>query len=554
LPGVSRLVGYLPAVGLAGQFLYHLVRHSRAYLGLFADDFFYYAIIADKFVRFGKLTFDGITSTNGFHPLWFLVLVGVRFFCGPLGTAFFACVAAILIALLVATYEAFRVFARALGAPSAIGAPIAAFATAAASPFFVSGMEVAIAIPLYTLFLTEVARADALGGSETQVAPSRSALRAAAKLGLLASLAILGRVDLALAVALVIAWWLVAVRPRLASAVPLLAAFGAGGIAVPIYFAFNKVAFSGFLPGSALAKELRTSAGLSINVLRVAIGVYGKPTLTLLLIAIVGLLVIARRASPTRAGASVASGVALVFPFAFTILNALVSDWFFFPWYAYPMPTAVVAAGVVLWRWAEPLLREPQRPALAAIALAVAACVLVPAGVLSDFLKHGPGWLTEDNTLLSMALELKERLGDRTGTFAMGDKAGITTLVLGQPVVQLEGLVADGRLREHIRNQDSLGQVIDEYGIDYLIVSLVRPSGLEHPEAGCYEVVSPNPLQAGERSARMSGRICAPPVVHFFTMGGPHRWSGFLPLETFVFDLRGDRRRALVTGTKALAH
>ena len=66
-PALSRCVAYVTAIAFGGAYLVHLVRGSLAYLGLLEDDFFYYAIVADRLASLGHLTFDGITSTNGFH-------------------------------------------------------------------------------------------------------------------------------------------------------------------------------------------------------------------------------------------------------------------------------------------------------------------------------------------------------------------------------------------------------------------------------------------------------------------------------------------------------
>ena len=60
----------------------------------------------------------------------------------------------------------------------------------------------------------------------------------------------------------------------------------------------------------------------------------------------------------------------------------------------------------------------------------------------------------------------------RHGLFAMGAIAGAATYALDKPVLQLEGIVADRRLVEHVRRQDPLEDVLREYQVDYLIVSL----------------------------------------------------------------------------------
>jgi hypothetical protein len=43
----------------------------------FEDDFFYYAEAAKNLVLSGASTFDGVHLTNGYHPLWFLVIVAI---------------------------------------------------------------------------------------------------------------------------------------------------------------------------------------------------------------------------------------------------------------------------------------------------------------------------------------------------------------------------------------------------------------------------------------------------------------------------------------------
>lgn len=53
---------------------------SAAQLGkTFADDGYYYLEIARNFVRTHSFTFDGLNLTNGFHPLWQLLLSIVAF-------------------------------------------------------------------------------------------------------------------------------------------------------------------------------------------------------------------------------------------------------------------------------------------------------------------------------------------------------------------------------------------------------------------------------------------------------------------------------------------
>ena len=43
----------------------------------FQDDAFYYLVTANHFVDSGRFAFDGTTATNGFQPLWVVLVVAV---------------------------------------------------------------------------------------------------------------------------------------------------------------------------------------------------------------------------------------------------------------------------------------------------------------------------------------------------------------------------------------------------------------------------------------------------------------------------------------------
>lgn len=47
--------------------------------GLLVDDAFYYLQVARVFAQKGILSFDGVHETNGFHPLWMLILLPFAF-------------------------------------------------------------------------------------------------------------------------------------------------------------------------------------------------------------------------------------------------------------------------------------------------------------------------------------------------------------------------------------------------------------------------------------------------------------------------------------------
>ena len=46
----------------------------------FQDDFYYYLKLGENFWKYGFFTFDGINTTNGFQPLWQLIIIVISLF------------------------------------------------------------------------------------------------------------------------------------------------------------------------------------------------------------------------------------------------------------------------------------------------------------------------------------------------------------------------------------------------------------------------------------------------------------------------------------------
>jgi hypothetical protein len=73
------LVGPAVVLGLA---LRGTLGGRDAFLATFQDDAFYYFTIARHLAQGAGSTFDGLHATNGYHPLWLLVLVPIQWVAG----------------------------------------------------------------------------------------------------------------------------------------------------------------------------------------------------------------------------------------------------------------------------------------------------------------------------------------------------------------------------------------------------------------------------------------------------------------------------------------
>jgi polyhydroxybutyrate depolymerase len=528
-PRLGRKIAVLAAVAVAVPLAYNVLRGSEAYVGLLEDDFFYYAIVVDKLAATGRLTFDGITTTNGFHPLWFLVLLVMRLLTGGLNQAFYVVLSVVIAASMVATYELSRAFARAVGASEALAPAVALVFAVGTNIVVSSGMETALDVPLLLALMLALSR------------PGPITVRRAASLGLLASLAILSRLDVALVVPLAFAGWLTFGRPAWGTVGRATAAFCAAGIAVPLYAAFNLFAFGSVLPVSGLAKQLVLHPGFNLGYgFVVLLGtVYGWPAGATLFAGVVALAVLyRRRLRPAAAieGWSLFGGaLALAFAAVFYTVNA-VSGWCYFGWYAYALAPALVAGVTLAGRAAAARIPVALRAGASALAFTLAG--LIATGQAAQyFVTRGPRWSLADNGLADLSVELAQVMRGRHGVYAMGAVGGMVAYELGEPLVQLEGLVADRAMVDHVRAEDDLGPVLAAYHVDYLVIS-TQHAVLEKRD-GCYVVTQPEAEWAGKRVAKMRGAICAEPIAQLPTRFKPHAWTTFSKMDTYVFDVRG---------------
>ena len=139
-------------------------------------------------------------------------------------------------------------------------------------------------------------------------------------------------------------------------------------------------------------------------------------------------------------------------------------------------------------------------------------------------------WKPETSSVFANAEKMLPFIREHSGTYAMGDQAGLTAYIVGVPIIQLEGLNADYRIYEHIKQQDNLLSVLREYHVDYLIET---SNNLGLPkENGCYIVEEPHSAQAGLLSSKMHGNICSEPVYRQIISK-----SGY-EMKTYIFDVK----------------
>ncbi len=525
-PALLRFAALLAAALVIAPFFWHLARGSIAYRAVLEDDFFYYSLTAGHLAATGRSTFDGLTSTNGYHPLWFAVCALLQKLPGPDG--FWWGLACVLCACSLAAVELSRRLARALGAAPIVAGAVGLACAFGSARLAATGMECALAIPLFLWLLCLCAERE-------------SSPRAAARIGFAASLAVLARLDLGLAVAMLVSarvassWSTsrgnesVPRDPRArAGLVRELLAFCAAGSLVPLYLVFNRLHFGLWMPVSALVKQNLAGYRFDWRYLLLA-GIQSRyggrlSGLVLLAGALAAALLAFFRGERDRKLA--VGAIALAFAALFFLINAC-TGWALFAWYLYPLGAAVPCALALAWRrW----------PRLGAALLALLCAIsLFESG--RDFWRRGPRGEVADNAMFAMSRELAGRLGERKGVYAAGAVAGFIEDALQEPVFQLEGLVGDRQLLEELRREVPLPDLLAEHRADILIVTFPGPPPLQAD--GCYRVDQPDPTWA-RLSRRSTGAICREPFLDFVTPPGKP-WIFVLGLRTLAFDLHGAR-------------
>ncbi len=148
-PIEQRLSQILPYLLFAGVLLECLSPfHSKLPWMIYVqDDFFYYLKIAQNFAHGSGSTFNGVVHTNGYHPLWFLLLSALSWFTTS-PQLILGFIASMAFAASVITYLCSVRLISATGIGWLTSVILASWMTLYGLRLFLYGMEVTLTIPL----------------------------------------------------------------------------------------------------------------------------------------------------------------------------------------------------------------------------------------------------------------------------------------------------------------------------------------------------------------------------------------------------------------------
>lgn len=474
---VAPAAGVLTAAVLLAPLLAVLRAHAPLVL---EDDGYYYAVIARNLARTGRSTFDGAGLTNGYHPLWLLlVTLKARLFGDGVG--------AILLAEAACVGAGAAVLLRSAGvrawAPAALFTVLWAHYVGAMS---MAGMEVSLLAVCAAVFVARLyagtggaGRWDGLG------------------LGVASAACIGARIDSAV---FVLPALLLCGRTRRARGMAL-AVLAVGG---SIYAGVNLAVFGAALPISSAVKSL---GGLQVNVrylhqlaldaATLGRGGHGRLVLALVGFAVAPLAALLHPRGSTARTLGLACGIGGAL---FFCKLAFDSSWQVWPWYGFPLifllAAALFALGPAAARLCTPRAGEGAAgrsgPALSVVAALAVAVLAARAGRQALSPPLSPGFYAVNTAAAA-------RFAAITGgaPVGMGDRAGSFAWAYPGPVVQLEGLVNDAAWLRLLKTRGDARAMLCARGVRYmaayqpplgrydrLVVPVMRPALTQYPAPG----------------------------------------------------------------------
>jgi hypothetical protein len=475
---------------------------SPSLLGSYDDDAFYYFKIASNIATGHGSTFDTIHRTNGYHPLWMLVLVVISFV--STGKAFFILLQAVTFLCFAITFFSARRAFRYISTNVALTEIAAAVIALQTLLLIHGGMEITLTLPLAMLLCCFRLRA-AFQWTSTN----------ACLYGLLAAAVILSRLDAAFFIAPLFALEFLPIRSN--SLYPRILAPLSAAIPLGLYTLSNRLWFHTWVTVSAEAKQLRLHHGFSLTPLHASRYFLHTPFGFLVVVpALLAVFACLIAALTTRPPASdprtrIVAVSLMLLPFLQLAAFCFTSDWQIWSWYLYSFSLGTAGAFLFLFdRFPNPsTLAKPDVYLLTRGAIIVFSMLYAVTIVASPPVAF---WTVWANDIASFA-------STHNGIYAMGDCAGTPGYLLHQPLVQLEGLTMDAAYLDNIRQQRNLNEVLHNYGVRYYVTD---DTAFDN---GCYH--TREPAQGGPGTAHMTGLFCQQPVAEY------HQGAGRL----LIFDL-----------------
>ena len=461
------------------------------------DDYFYYTTIADTILQKGMSSFDGITLTNGYHPLYLAIIVVLAFISGSTTSILFYILLQVLI--ISSSIQIYRSCNKLYSLYSLSGIKkdlILLISWFISYKLILLHMEIVLTIPLLYMFFYNIVK--------PQLQASYTTLSS------LCLFILLSRIDTIILLTLPLFFYFSALERK--NKYLFLIHFLPACIVVASYLYINTLSFQNIIPISGLAK------GLTIYPFVLSFHfwqdfLYHPFELSLYFISIVFFIVSLCK------GRDLIVQSLLFSIIVYFIVVSTRSDWALFDWYFYPLILVVPSIILLFSNDVERLYLKQS----------ILFLLMIIIGLWSfKYMYRVHNALTYETSNYSHAQTIHTWLKKNNIKIAsMGDRSGLTGYIHKGTIINLEGLVSNRKLIHSIQAQADLQATLKEFGSEALIVSVYEK--LLTDKNGKYIVYQPHPKQAGIYSKKMTGYLGNPDTIIYKNND---------QCRTYIWDLR----------------
>jgi hypothetical protein len=504
----------------------------------FVDDAYYYFQIAHNIAVGNGSTWDGLSSTNGYHPLWLLVLVPVFFVVRGKVPGMIAAKVVSALLWFAALLELHRI-AKLMGAERTFWfglLPGAVFCAITTKSLPFAGVEtglVFVAAVVVIRLLLETRLLSTGPGAVDAVAPARRW-----KLGFAFAVLVLSRLDAVVLVGvlmLAIAVCLLLQRRPVRAAIPIVFQIASPtAIALALYLALNQWLFHSGLPVSGRSKQLQpvTDLGVVRTYFRKSVGLglpIGAGELAAAVLVVVALAIwwsrgrgpaqtdpVARRHRAAMVQLALILGLVYLAGLLTVVYYAFTSGWPLFSWYYYDsMVVLILGPGLVVssvWgstAWNRRYER-PTEPGSLRGRVSVALAGVLLAGVIGWWIRIDRAGSENFFAQSARAAHALNHQLPPQAVVAMGDRAGVFGYLLDRPVISIEGIVNSTDYLDNYLSKRRVSAFMAREHVDYYARSYFVPMEQDNTRfelGGEPYLGGGNPLDCGRRGEPIQGTV-----------------------------------------------
>ena len=403
----------------------------------FTDDFYYYLTTSRNFIELKKITFDQVSLTNGFQPLWFVIITFLNFFIIN-DILLNSVIITLIFFLSFLTYLNFKYFLKKNNYNEEDSNFISITICFLSLFFSKNGMEISLAIYLFSQSLKYL----------------NKNLFIFCIFGMLTFLA---RLEFVIFYLIIFCYELF-IKKNIFNKNYIINILIFPSFII-IYLLINNAFFQSYFPESGIAKSLTKQLKFNLETFHfLKSQALGMKFISLMFyLNLVGLLFLFSNKI------KIFTKLSLITNFLFFLSNSLRSAWPLWTWHFFFLS---ISTPFIINDFTKAIKINffNYKTIIVSLFFVFAYSVLL-------FKNYG----VNNDHILNLAIKISDHYKSTDyKRFAMGDMAGKTSYLLNKKLFQLEGLVGGSNIIKNIKNENSLCSLFSEMDIEIYLASKIK--------------------------------------------------------------------------------